>query len=203
MARRVKQKQLKPIRPVLLCEGQTELFYFKHLATLNGADRRFQFDVRKTWLPMKITDIERVIKEDASDGDFVCVFDLDITLNDKSQRDAFIRLEKEYAHSCKVLLCYSMPSIEYWFLLHYENTNAQLSSKQVLERLTKHLPFFNKEKQFLEREQWVAELEKRRKAAEERAHLFAKNKTETETETELSYTELYRVFRDLKSANEM
>lgn len=70
-----------------------------------------------------------------------------------------------------------------------------------MERLTKHLPFFNKEKQFLEREQWVAELEKRRKAAEERAHLFAKNKTETETE--LSYTELYRVFRDLKSANEM
>lgn len=196
MARRVKQKQLKPIRPVLLCEGQTELFYFKHLAALNGADRRFQFDVRKTWLPMKITDIERVIKEEAIDGDFVCVFDLDVTLNDKSQRDAFVRLEKEYTNSSNVLLCCSMPSIEYWFLLHFEDTNAQLSSKQVLERLTKHLPSFSKERQFLEKEQWVVILEEQRAKAEKRAHSFAKNKTG-------AYTELYKIFRDSKSTNEM
>jgi hypothetical protein len=186
MARRVKQKQLKPIRPVLLCEGPTELFYFKHLATLNGADRRFQFDVRKTWLPMKITDIERVIKEEASDGDFVCVFDLDVTRDDKSQRDAFLRLEKEYTNSSHVLLCCSMPSIEYWFLLHFEDTHAHLSSKQVLERLIKHLPNFSKERQFLENPQWVKKLEAQRASAEKRAQVG--NKTG-------SYTELYKVFQ--------
>lgn len=186
MARRIQQKQLKPIRPVLLCEGQTELFYFKHLAALNAADQRFQLDIRRALIPMNIIDIERVVKREAIDCYFVCVFDLDVTRDDKSQRDAFLRLEKEYTNSSHVLLCCSMPSIEYWFLLHFEDTHAHLSSKQVLERLIKHLPNFSKERQFLENPQWVKKLEAQRASAEKRAQVG--NKTG-------SYTELFKVFQ--------
>ncbi len=42
----------------------------------------------------------------------------------------------KYAKSKRVLLCDSLPSVEYWFLLHYENTNRHFgTSHAVIQEL--------------------------------------------------------------------
>lgn len=50
-----------------------------------------------------------------------------------------------------------MPSIEYWFLLHYENTNRFFgTSAKVIEVLRKHLLDFEKKEQYLRQDKWVS-----------------------------------------------
>jgi len=58
-----------------------------------------------------------------------------------------------------VLFVNSMPSIEYWFLLHYEKTNKFFgTSKAVTQDLIKYIPAYKKEKQYLEKDKWVLHL---------------------------------------------
>ena len=47
-----------------------------------------------------------------------------------------------------------MPSIEYWFLLHFEKTNRYFeSSEKVIEEIRHYMPFEKKDK-FLSQPQW-------------------------------------------------
>lgn len=55
-----------------------------------------------------------------------------------------------------VVIASSMPSIEFWFLLHYENTNRFFgTSPKVIETLRKYLVNFDKKDQFLRQDKWV------------------------------------------------
>ncbi len=52
-----------------------------------------------------------------------------------------------------------MPSIEYWLLLHFENTNRYFgSSAKVIESLKKYLVGFDKKEHFLKQEKWLLTL---------------------------------------------
>ncbi|MCD7710288.1 MAG: RloB domain-containing protein [Porphyromonadaceae bacterium] len=52
-----------------------------------------------------------------------------------------------------------MPSIEFWFLLHFVQTDRFFgTSKAVLTELLKHLPSFKKNKSFLSSRRWVETL---------------------------------------------
>ena len=58
---------------------------------------------------------------------FICIFDLDVCIVDDKdglkKYQEYIKLLKTYEQFIKVkdiILCASMPSIEYWFLSHYE-----------------------------------------------------------------------------------
>lgn len=52
-----------------------------------------------------------------------------------------------------------MPAIEYWFLLHYENTNRHFgtSGAAILE-LKQFLPEYDKSEKFLGNRKWVADM---------------------------------------------
>ena len=57
-----------------------------------------------------------------------------------------------------VILCDSMPSIEYWFLLHFEKTNKHFgTSEKVIDVLERYMPYEKKER-FLESSSWVKQL---------------------------------------------
>ncbi len=88
----------------------------------------------------------------------ICVFDMDTTHWDaveKERKDMFMQL---YANHPDVILCDSMPSIEYWFLLHYEKMNKHFgTSDKVIEVLERYMPYEKKEK-FLENVSWVQRL---------------------------------------------
>lgn len=69
-------------------------------------------------------------------------------------------MKKAYAaKEGKVFICDSMPSIEFWFLLHYLETSKQFqTSDEVAQVLRRYMPAFQKHSTFLEKVQWVKDL---------------------------------------------
>lgn len=58
-----------------------------------------------------------------------------------------------------MVLCDSMPSIEFWFLLHYLNTNRYFAtSDDIIAVLRRFIPDFSKHQSFLSKETWVSDL---------------------------------------------
>ena len=78
---------------------------------------------------------------DLSNGDIAfCVFDTDInSKKNKIIKDA-INLAKEKG----IRIITSTPCIELQFLLHFEYTTARLSNNEVMKRLKKYLPKYQK-----------------------------------------------------------
>ena len=69
-----------------------------------------------------------------------CIFDTDTKPEKNIQIEAAIKLAKEN----NVIPIVSAPCVELWFLLHYEYTTAMISSNDVIERLKKHYPKYEK-----------------------------------------------------------
>ena len=69
-----------------------------------------------------------------------CIFDTDTKPEKNIQIEAAIKLAKDN----NVIPIVSAPCVELWFLLHYEYTTAMISSNDVIERLKKHYPKYEK-----------------------------------------------------------
>lgn len=101
---------------------------------------------------------------------------------------------KLYAEHPDVILCDSMPSIEYWFLLHFEKTNKHFStSEKVIDALERYMPYEKREK-FLENSSWVKQL-----LADERMQKAMDNSRELGSSGE-SYTNLPKAIIFLSEA---
>ena len=157
MARRIKERKLKNPTITIIGEGATERYYFTHLKRLRGYNyvckpRNF---TEQTFDEMQ-KQIERVL---ADNGIAVCVFDADVTRTRPAEKAKFEDLKRKYADNPAVILCDSMPSIEFLFLLHYLNTNRYFAtSDDVIDALHRYMPNFSKHQSFLSKETWVSEL---------------------------------------------
>ena len=157
MARRIKERKLKNPTITIIGEGATERYYFTHLKRLRGYNyvckpRNF---TEQTFDEMQ-KQIERVL---ADNGIAVCVFDADVTRTRPAEKAKFEDMRRKYADNPVVILCDSMPSIEFWFLLHYLNTNRYFAtSDDVINVLHRYMPNFSKHQSFLSKEAWVSEL---------------------------------------------
>jgi len=157
MARRILERKLKNPTITIIGEGATERYYFTHLKRLRGYNyvckpRNF---TEQTFDEMR-KQIERVL---ADNGIAVCVFDADVTRTRPAEKAKFEDLKRKYADNPAVILCDSMPSIEFWFLLHYLNTNRYFAtSDDVINALHRYMPNFSKHQSFLSKESWVSEL---------------------------------------------
>lgn len=157
MARRIKERKLKNPTITIIGEGATERFYFTHLKRLCGYNyvckpRNF---TEQTLEEMQ-KQIERVIEDD---GIAVCVFDADVTRTRQAEKIKYERMKQKYADNPSVVLCDTMPSIEFWFLLHYLNTNRYFAtSDEVIAVLRRFIPDFSKHQSFLSKEDWVSTL---------------------------------------------
>lgn len=191
MARRIMERKLKNPTITIIGEGATERYYFTHLKRLRGYNyvckpRNF---TEQTFDEMQ-KQIERVL---ADNGIAVCVFDADVTRTRPAEKAKFEDMKRKYADNPAVILCDSMPSIEFWFLLHYLNTNRYFAtSDDVIDVLHRYMPNFSKHQSFLSKEAWVSELlndDKMRQAAI-RAEEFREGE---------SYTNLHILFNELDS----
>lgn len=157
MARRIRERKLKNPTITIIGEGATERYYFTHLKRLRGYNyvckpRNF---TEQTFDEMR-KQIERVL---ADNGIAVCVFDADVTRTRPTEKTKYEDLKRKYADNPAVILCDSMPSIEFWFLLHYLNTNRYFAtSDDVINALHRYMPNFSKHQSFLSKEAWVSEL---------------------------------------------
>lgn len=100
-------------------EGLTELFYFSHLKKILGY--RYSISPR-LFENNSIEKIEKKIKELLDEDVFViCVFDADVSRRSDAENKKMVSFKKKYENNANVILCDSLQSIEYWFLLHFED----------------------------------------------------------------------------------
>lgn len=187
MARRIRERKLKNPTITIIGEGATERYYFTHLKRMRGYNyvckpRNF---TEQTFDEMQ-KQIERVL---ADNGIAVCVFDADVTRTRPAEKAKFEYMQRKYADNPAVILCDSMPSIEFWFLLHYLNTNRYFAtSDDVIDVLRRYMPNFSKHQSFLSKEAWVSEL-----LADNRLDTAIANANTIGMEGE-SYSNLYKLF---------
>ncbi len=138
-------------------EGQTELFYFSHLKRLLGY--RYSISPR-LFENNSIEKIEKKIKELLDEDVFViCVFDADVSRRSEAENRKMTALKKKYERNANVILCDSLQSIEYWFLLHFEDTCRHFQDSAATERaLKRYLPHYDKSRKYLEKDAWVKEM---------------------------------------------
>ena len=148
---------MKRSRITVIGEGLTERWYFEHLRTLKGYhyDCKPRFFTHQSYEEMGKL-IDWVLR---SGGIAVCVCDADITRTNEERKKAFQAMKAKYAENKDVLICDSMPSIEFWFLIHYINTSKYFQdSDAVIQMLRRHIANYDKSGAFLEKQQWVTEM---------------------------------------------
>ena len=157
MARKQAQKQLKDPKPTIIGAGITEQWYFKHLQTLRKYSVKIKppyFGREKAFKLDKLVD--KVLKDE---GFAIVVFDADVAQRNDKERQLVKRMKSKFANNKDVLFCDSLPSIEYWFLLHYKDAGRLFNtSNDVVKEIKKYNSQFDKSEKFLENDSWVKDL---------------------------------------------
>ncbi len=189
MARKTKKsRRLRSSPIVIIGEGLTEQYYFSHLRSLYN----FNYTIKPYFFgTTSLKDIDRKAREVITGGGVaVCVFDSDVSERNENEKKKLEQLSKKYEKEENIIFCDSLPSIEFWFLLHYCNTNKYFKDSKSVEReLRKFIVQYEKKKVFLEKEKWVADLcaENKMKLAQQRVEIFSKEKG--------SYSNIYKIFK--------
>ena len=95
--------------------------------------------------PMKLVrNLEKEMRKreiSLKNGDKVfCVFDVDMDY----KKNKVIEEAKEFASKNGIQIITSTPCVELWFLLHYDYTTAPLTNNEVMKRLKKYYPKYEK-----------------------------------------------------------
>lgn len=118
-------REMGELYPFLISGGKnTERFYFTHINDTTA----YKFNIRPRYFgdESSYTDsFSKRIKEILStnnDAKIFCVFDWDTIYGNESRlnsHELFLQQFQEEISNGTVSICPSMPSIEYWFLLHF------------------------------------------------------------------------------------
>lgn len=180
-----KERELRRSRITVIGEGLTERRYFEHLRAIKGYryDCKPRFFAHQSYEEMMRL-IDWVLQ---NEGIAVCVCDADITRGNEERRKKFLEMKAKYAKETRVIICDSMPSIEFWFLIHYMNTRRYFKDADaVIKLLKKFIPEYEKNDTFLGKQAWVAEMstdERQNDACIRAALLSPQNE---------SYSDMYR-----------
>lgn len=157
MARKEAVKPTLQARTTIIGAGITEKYYFSHLHDLFN----LKIKIRPRFFGNEniYTLEKRIGKVLDEGGKAVVVFDADVSTWNEAEKERLAELRKKYTRNKRVTLCDSLPSIEYWFLLHYANINRYFgTSNAVKKELTKHIKDFDKTESFLKNQKWVADM---------------------------------------------
>jgi hypothetical protein len=188
MARVRKERELKRSRITVIGEGLTERWYFEHLRSLKG----FRYDCKPRFFAhQSYEEMSKLIDWVIQNGGIaVCVCDADVTRTNEERKKAFIEMKASYSKTDRVFICDSMPSIEFWFLIHYLNTSRNFKdSDAVIQVLQKYIPEYEKSGSFLEKAQWVSEM-----SSDARLSDACKRAARLGPENE-SYSEIHKAIR--------
>lgn len=142
---------------VVLGDGLTEQFYLKHLKALIG----YKYSIRPSlFASITIESVESIIDELLSgDCNQVIYFTDYDTIVNQGKKEKFDALVEKYSDIDEVLICETMPSIEFWFLLHFKKTTREFcDANHATQELMKFIKGYSKNKGFLENEKWVKDL---------------------------------------------
>lgn len=157
MARLVNKRAQKSPVITVIGEGLTEQYYFQHIRSIY----EYRYVLKPYYFgTTSLKEMERKIMEVVEgNGIAVCIFDVDVASRNVVEQKKLNRLLHKFARKPNVIFCESMPSIEFWFLIHYQNTNRHFNDATAVEtELRKFLDGYEKTTRFLERDRWVKEL---------------------------------------------
>lgn len=205
-------KEMSPLYPFVVSGGKnTERYYFTHVSSISN---KYKFNIRPKYFgdESSYTDVfPKRIAEILSknvDAKIFCVFDMDTVVSDglQDKHADFVAAFKSEINSGQVVLCESMPSFEFWLLLHFTDYEGLLKNySKVSNVLAPYLkPYFNnatvpfkkliKKEKYLKNPDWVRLLldEDRLKDAVERAkNCLSREKNENGRH---SYTNVFKAF---------
>lgn len=192
MARKIENRIQKRRSVTLIGEGITEQYYFTHIRNLFS----YRYTIKPYYFSVtSLVEMDKKIAEAIQDGGFaIAIFDADVASRNEAEKKKLESIRKKYANRKNVLLCDSLTSIEYWFLLHYENTNRFFKDSAATEKaLRKYISDYEKKEKFLQEMKWVSDL-----CADEKLE-SAKTRAEAFGHTGDSYSEIYRAFDFFKA----
>ena len=187
MARKIENRIQKRRSVTLIGEGITEQYYFTHIRALFG----YRYTIKPYYFSVtSLAEMDKKIMEAISEGGYaIAVFDADVSSRNEAERKKLESIRKKYAKKKNVVLCDSMTSIEYWFLLHYENTNRYFKDSSATEQeLKKHIVNYEKKTRFLQNIKWVSDMcaDGKLETAKKRAEAFGHDGE--------SYSDVYKAF---------
>lgn len=156
MARQPGQRLLRT-NYVVLGDGQTEQYYLKHLKNI----KNYKYAIRPSlFANITIETAVSIIDELLSGGcDQIIYFTDYDTIVNQNKIIEFEKLKNKYANNEEVLISETMPSIEFWFLLHFQKTTREFcNANKVIDLLVKHLRDYSKSEAYLKNSKWVETL---------------------------------------------
>ncbi len=170
-------REMNPLLPFIISGGKnTERYYFKHISHITP----FKFNIKPEYFGdesqynVRFSEIvDEILQRNGVDARIFCVFDLDTIIGNKTRENSLKEFEKRIKG--KATLCPSMPSIEYWFLLHFEDCCELLKdwggiSQKLAPYIRQCFSYQNikgvrlkdllKKEEYVKDERWVEELYK-------------------------------------------
>ena len=127
------ETRTKGKRFLIVCEGQTEEWYFKKFPVLTATVEAKGIGRTKTSL---VEHAKKLTKQEKYD-EVWCVFDMDINYEDTQKEDFNNAVQKiEQGRDKKFKVAYSNDSFELWFLLHYSNIEGQFVRDYFYDKLS-------------------------------------------------------------------
>ena len=207
-------RDMGPLYPFIISGGtNTERYYFTHI----NDTTEYKFNIKPKYFADESNYTEafpkriREILDANTDAKIFCVFDWDTIFGNEAKLRKHEDFEKQFQTEISnrvVEICPSMPSIEYWFLLHFEDCTELLKDYPAVSvRLAPYMkPYFPnsskklkkllKMRKYLEDSIWVKNLcsDGKLEAAIKRAE---DNINAAEANNDLknhSYSYVYKVF---------
>lgn len=209
-------RELGPLYPFLISGGtNTERYYFTHINDTTA----YKFNIipkyfgnESSYTEIFPGRIRNILKNNVG-AKVYCIFDLDTVYSNKTNQDkhkAFQESVSDEIRDGSVVLCPSMPGIEYWFLLHFENYTDLIKScgTKMQKLLAPHMmPFFPdtnkklinllKDKKYINKPAWVIALcaDGKLETAIKRAEDNIKTAIELGNLDKQSYSFVYKAFK--------
>ena len=210
------KRDMGPLYPFLISGGtNTERYYFTHI----NDTTKYKFNIRPKYFADESNYTEafpKRIKEILNantDPKIFCVFDWDTIYGIDAKIKKHEDFEKQFRTEIdngNVVICPSMPSIEYWFLLHFEDKTDLLKDYRAISNIlapyikpcfadpTKNLKKLLKQEKYLQDSTWVKNLcsDGKLDAAIKRAEDNIKAAEDAGELKNQSYSFVYKAFKE-------
>ncbi|MBQ5981708.1 MAG: RloB domain-containing protein [Prevotella sp.] len=209
-------RDMGPLYPFLISGGtNTERYYFTHI----NDTTEYKFNIKPKYFadesnyteafPKRINEILNA----NTNPKIFCVFDWDTIYGIDAKIKKHEDFEKQFRTEIdngNVVICPSMPSIEYWFLLHFEDKTDLLKNYRAISNIlapyikpcfadpTKNLKKLLKKEEFLQDSTWVKNLcsDGKLDAAIERAEDNINAAVAADDLKNQSYSYVYKAFKE-------
>ncbi len=154
MSRRIQRRRQRSTRRLvlILCEGTVESAYFTRLRRILGK-RGVEYKI----IPLEGDKLFSALSRTLQQQEWDVVQDAWLVLDTEDQAQFQRRQEKLKSaiprkYRQRLHLCWSHPSIERWFLLHFEDSSAAFSQAQgAIQRLRQHYSDYSKDTKSIRR----------------------------------------------------